>query len=423
MSFYGSGGIKTRLIDPHLDVNKRIVEFRLDDVNALYLSNLRICNLGYFGTTGDYGFSNGIGRMIDRISLYDGNTKISQQTNFSRWTTFNKLRNSNEANHNVQGFLTGSSLGFVVNDSYDTVSDTVPSKCPQISIIHDFEHKDAEDVTFNGWLDLKGCLPYLQAVPFLTTKVFKNLRVVLEYDQSIFTGADSTVMPFLVVDEMMSEDVKSKLMKEIKNVDYVEIEHDSFQVSSVEPSSSNKLVEQTNFKQIRGFNNKVVNRVVVMNEPQNVLNALQDTIAFNDGSQLCFRQKNNIRLNGRQLAVGSGINTPARALAQLTDVWGSCNVVANKQFVSTSHIADGIPLYDATLNKLLDKFDYRCFRLSERVSNLEVTFERTGVFDATYPQNEQLLIPMNARMVVHVFGECLKRLTINKDGSYLVGYV
>jgi len=421
MSFYGSGGIKTRLIDPHVDVNKRIVEFRLDDVNALYLSNMRICNLGYFGTTGGLGFSNGIGRMIDRISLYDGNTKISQQTNFSRWTTFNKLRNSNEANHNVQALLKGSNLGFVVNDLYDTV--TSPQKSPQVSLVNSFEHKNTEDATFKGWLDLKGCFPYLQAVPFLTTKVFKNLRVVIEYNKSIFEGADTTLQPFLVVDEMMSEDVKSKLMKQIKNVDYVEIEHDSFEVPAVVPESSNKVVDQTNFKQIRGFNNKVVNRVVVMNEPQNVLAALKDNVAFNDGSQLCFRQKNNIRLNGRQLAVGSGINTPARALAQLTDVWGSCNVVANKQFVSTSHIADGIPLYDATLKKVLDKFDYRCFRLSERVSNLEVTFERTGVFDAAYNQQEQSQIPKNAQMVVHVFGECLKRLTINNDGSYLVGYV
>jgi len=70
--------------------------------------------------------------------------------------------------------------------------------------------------------------------------------------------------------------------------------------------------------------------------------------------------------------------------------------------------------------KVLDKFDYRAFRINERVETLEVVVGRTGCYDAKGTTQSRL--PLNAKLLVHVFAECVKRININSDGSYLIGY-
>jgi len=380
MSYFGKGGIQTSLTDPHLNKSKRIVEFRLDKLDAMYLSNLRIANLGYYGdASGNLQFANGVGRIIDRISLLDGQTQISQQTQFSRWNTFTSIRTSNENNRNVQHQLTGSGLGYEVQNFYDGSGNSVVVGQSHLQK----EHKLLENDTFHAWFDVKAALPFLQVAPVLSTNVFKNLRLVIEYKQSVFVAPESkTLQPLLIADEMVDEKVKASLMRQMKQMDFIENEHDSFVMEAISDLSANKLtVEQTLVKQIRGFNNKLVNRMVVMNEPMN-LETEDSSVLYNDGSQLLFRQKNNVRLNGRTLLQADGIDTPAKSTAYATDVWGTMNVVANKNFVHNSNVNPKKSLYSDTLNKVLDKFDYRAFRINERVETLEVVVGRTGCYDA-----------------------------------------
>lgn len=423
MAYFGKGGIQTSLTDPHLNKSQRIVEFRLDKLDAMYLSNLRIANLGYYGdASGNLQFANGVGRIIDRISLLDGQTQISQQTHFSRWNTFTSLRTSNENNRNVQHQLTGSGLGFEVKHLYDGVT-----YCAEVGQSNaQKKHESSDSNTFHAWFDVKAALPFLQVAPVLSTNVFKNLRLVIEYKQSVFASSDTTLQPILIADEMVDEKVKASLMRSMKQMDFIENEHDSFVMDAVQDLSANKLtIDQTLIKQVRGFNNKLVNRMVIMNEPMELEDSEKDTtLLFNDGSQLLFRQKNNVRLNGRTLLQADGIDTPAKSTSYATDVWGTMNVVANKNFVHNSNVAPKNSLYSSNLKKVLDKFDYRAFRINERVETLEVVVGRTGCYDAQKHADgkTQSKLPVNAKLLVHVFGECVKRININSDGSYLIGY-
>ena len=254
----------------------------------------------------------------------------------------------------------------------------------------------------------------LNSVLYLPTSVFKNLRVVIEFNKAVGT-AQNTTAPLLIADEMVDSSVKNNLLSSFKGVEFVCVEHDSFVVDKVFSATDTASKTQKTSKLLKGFDNKLLNRFVVVKESAGTN---KSTELGSLGSQLCYREKDNVRVNGRTLLVGDGIDTTAKALSSCSDVYGTCNSYANSLALPVDAQSQSV-LATATSN-ILGEQDYRCFRVAERVEQMEYQFSRQGVFttDVATSNDEKI----NAQLVLHFFGEVPKKMSVNKDGSYIIGY-
>lgn len=414
MAFYTSS-VRTNIHDPHTFVANRYVEFRLGERDACYLSNMRIANLQAVlstATTKPLNYVNGVYPIIRSMTLFDGQTQLCQQNQFPRWSFFQALRSTSDNNLSLNLLLSGTSLGRTID--FDLTGNT---DSPQVKSKLGGDVRDDSVNSFQGWLDVKRFLPLLQVLPYLSTKVFKNLRLVLELDDEFmknrYTDPITITKPILITDEMTDPSVKNKLLKQMKSVDYVELEHDQYTIDAISGlSPTNKSVVQKTTRQLRGFNNKLVNRMCFQFEPTGGTDQLLDKL----GSHHLFRLKTNVILNGRSLLTGSGISSPSEGLSHTSDIWGTITTMGNKGFYPQN--TDGNDLVSTDEQTLMKNVDFRCFRLNEQVKTLEFEFERTGVFDAS-EENKAIA----GQLVVHAFGEVNKRLQVNSDGTYLIGYL
>jgi len=415
MAFY-SGNIRTSILDPRLDKSNKIATFSLDSVDSVYLSNMRLMNVGVTATAGNYNAAAGAYETIDRLTLFDGNTQLSQQIQFPRWAAFKNFHKSNEANRSINHFLNGSGMGYEVQGE-DV--DTAQSK--NLAPLNGAKGFTADaSTTFQSWLDLKTYLPMLRATPFLPTKVFKNLRLEIEYNAAVGT-AQNTTPPILVVDEIMDNETRNSLEKQLTQLDFVQIEHDMVVVDAISDLTANKLTSvQSIQKQLKGFDNKVLNRLLVVKQPQGASAGLSTKMGQLT-SYLQHNEKDNLRINGRTLLVGDGLDTTSKSSAMLSDVWGTCNMYLNRLDLDDN--SDGTSVLDTNTTKdYLGAQDYRCFRVGERVEQMEYIFERTGCFDAA-AAGAQTTLPINSQLVLHYFGEVPKRLQVSSDGTYLISYL
>ena len=413
MSFYTSA-IKTSIHDARLFKDNRRAEFRLDDTNAVYLSNLRLANVGITGTNDEYNFGAGSYEVIDRLSLYDGNTLLDQQLLFPIYASFKNYMKDNASNRSINHFLNGSGMGYEVGgaDTTTASSKIEPTFGPK-------EYQATAGTTFNGWLDLKECLPFLSSVPYLPTAVFKNLRLVIEYNSAVGT-AQNTTAPLLIGDEMMNEDVKSQLVRGFKQFQFVAVEHDSITIDAITgltAGTTSKLQQES--KLLKGFDNKLLNRMVVVKTPVGATEAdgLSAKMVQN-ASCLMFREKENLRVNGRTLLVGDGLDTSAKSTAMLTDVYGTANMFLNRLNLPLD--GRGFDVLGAEPRAILGEQDYRAFRVGQRIEQMELQFERTGVYHST--ATSQTARKTNAQLTLNCFGEVVKQLQVQPDSSYLIAY-
>jgi len=237
---------------------------------------------------------------------------------------------------------------------------------------------------------------------------------VVEFNDNVAAN-QTTTTPLLIVDEMWDSSVKNKLLNEFKGVEFVSVETDSLVVDAAFQVGDTVSKPQAITKQLKGFNNKTLNRMFVVKAPSVTVGA--DTIRTL-GSQLYFNETDNIRVNGRNLLVGNGLDTPAKSLAALTDTYGTCNSYLNTQTLPLGF--NNQALLAANELNMLRLQDYRCFRIGERVLQLDYQFGRLGVFDTDVATSNTRA--NNSSTTLHFFGEVPKKLQVNEDLTYLIAY-
>ena len=90
MSVYNSN-IQTRIVDPVFDRESFRTEFRLGGTNALYLSNMRLINMG-IETTADNKYLPLLGAWcMKSIHIYDGNKLLDQLLESTIYKDFQNL--------------------------------------------------------------------------------------------------------------------------------------------------------------------------------------------------------------------------------------------------------------------------------------------------------------------------------------------
>lgn len=436
-----SNDIKIHELEPlYYSPNNR-VEFRLQS-GKLYTNTIRLCNLGVSKSANQTQLNKlaGCASLIRSMSILDGNVEIQSLTRANEWCAIKHSFKSNQYNEDL-----GSVLNLTQKSAHYNICDATGlqngdrsrgKKIVEGGLRANISATNVNDRrTAKGQLDLSDYMGFLQAVPYLDTSIFKDLKVVIEFDidpVNIFsgqqnTGVVTTVRPFIVVEEIVNpEIVEANLGKDLSAISYKVIENDVVTVPAIVPDAQNPnpIVPQT--FHIHGFNNKSVDRVLV--KTRTTL-ATTENIANNNvmygvyNSQAMLGQKNQIRVNGMNVYARDGITKDNQRLAGVVDTWGGNMSIMNYQQGLAFKSADAVARNDIFNmgNELVGSQSYfACDLAGQTVRDLQLDYERRGFFNATGAQFA--LCKYNSALNLIIFAEVKKAIIIS-GGSYNVVYV
>ena len=354
-----SSSIKSQIIDPVFNSDTRC-EFRLANRGESYLPTMRIGNLGLStsGADNTYHFGPGAMSVISRIQLLDGNEPLDTLRNVGNWLTFKNSLHSNSQNDNVFNKMVGGSTGWATGATGELLSNNNKLIRPS---------GGAETL---GTLDLREVFPLLNSISHLSTKLFKNLRVVIEYNTSKIalvngTGGTDTYtksIPILIVDEIIDEALAATYDKQLVSAAWTAIEHDQVGVPTVPGMPAAPAVgdvalsvQQAVNLRVNGFQNKAVGRVMISKVYQDLDNYLYGDVNMAGvkalaqyGSKALHKEEFNMRINGRNVLTGRGLVTPESMAALCGDTWGDLNVCPGT-FTESVGMDCKYDLTDATL--------------------------------------------------------------------------
>ena len=414
MSTY-NGNIKTTYIDPIFDNVKFRTEWKLPSDSVL-LSNMRLLDIGITANTGT-DLNPLVGAYpIRSIQLYDGNVLLDQQLEASIFKGFQNFNNTNDNNVSVENTVSRNALGFVASGETDWQNGR-----PDKNNIKVQRYNSRSVSGETSWCNIKAVLPFLTSSLVVPTSVYKNLKLVVNWktpnelrdlvvdrsDPGLICLANS----FLAVDEIVSDEAKKVAEKNYKGVVYRAIENDSVFVPQINPPVNGTL-EQDNSFLMNGFNNKSLERVVIVQTPldQSTYTDGTDTKGVgNQGSMPQWNTEYQLRVNGSNKLSRNGFTKRNQRLAQLTDSWGECNLPTGNNFTYFPGMVGKLST-DIEQGQL----DYTALKLNEKVNELVVDMKRTGV-DGNAKLNQPLRL--------NVFGEVVKSVYVNPNGTYTVSYI
>lgn len=407
MSFY-TNAIKTELIDPVIHIDNRRSEFRLVKDN-LYLSNLRICNLGLRTTVGNdkYNILTGALGIIKRIELLDGSTQLDVIEAFNILQAFRNYNKTNDENLSLNNNLVNNSLGF----RYKSVDGTLAT-----SHITNTEAKGIStnyDESGQAWVNLLQLFPMLKNMKYVHCGIFKDFRIVIEYIDDVkeaIQGDTSvvTLRPFLVADNVMNENLAMEIKKNFKGLVYMSMEHELIIIPQRTDAGEQKIVQK-----LQGFNKKRLNRMLFVKTPTESANTLKLA-----GSVAMHNDKFNIRINGDEKFARDGIIGYNERLALLSQTYGDCNSSSFSNVPTSNDTDANIKPYKTNTEPLtlVGKLDYFGLDMAgEKVGVVELVYSRTIVAGVAGPNIVQQ-INMNC------FAECVKQLVMVGD-DYVIQYL
>lgn len=451
MSLY-STSVSTATIDPVFHSSRRCT-FSLGLTDQAYLPNLRLGNLGVqANTTTEYALGCGVAGSIARITLLDGEEEIDSLRQVNSWLTFRSFFRPNaDAAYIKQPLEGGSGRGFTSSTSMETV---VPLPFRKYAT-------NAAGLVNNqhihtGTLDLREVFPILGSMTHLSTAIFKNLRIVIEYetDQARMLVQDnraaSPLVPILMADEITDQALIQTLDKQLMSspVFWDAVEMDQIGVKAISDTDNDGSTvalraENTQIVALQsaGFLGKYVKRMMIKKSPQNkALNVVGTNVqGFGaNGSLSMNKEQINLRVNGRSLLGGRGYTTPAQMAMGTSDVWGEINAPAYGavQSVGLDAARDdaenapaGVaptepsiltvgtaPRHAATTGQQ----SYCSFNMESRVDNLIIEYQRTGRFQAPNIIGQG---GTGVAIDLTCFAEVSKSLTVMGGGKWRIQYV
>jgi len=441
MAFYNSS-IKTNVYDPILTLNNNRAEWQLPS-GSLYLSSLRIHNLGAFLTAGGaikWNTKGGIYSYIRNITLYDGSVILDQLRNVSEYMAFKNYNKANRNNVSIEKIKKGHSYGFTVGNTDGGVIENA---------------WESKDITANVattpryCLDLRDVLPMLRNSQFLPGQLYQNLRLVIEFkrdtlstlqDNTSITNLSTLTDTLLVVDELVNEQAVQQALTQYQGVAFSAIENDAFvvqadgTVNAATTSSTN-----TTSTILHGFQDKFVNRLLMFVSPMTALASVGvagGTGVLTSGGALRAARLNGeiiqLRLNGANMFGGTGISSSAEKLAMLHDTWGMCNHAPGTELLglfSQRTTAQGISSPEYVADMMNSNSYFGCF-IRDRIGSLQVDITQTQYIPtgSAFPQaidnaiqnNQDIMLGGQAQQV-NVFGEVRKSIMV-EGSNYRVLY-
>lgn len=383
-----SNRIKTVVLDPVFHNNNR-TEFQFSP-NMVMLSNLRLIDISVTATPAvAIPSDTGVLGLIKNIFLYDGGVLIDQMYNLPDYIRFLNANKSNDKNASTSCWLNGSTFGFSVTKGVQIDATTGLIS----SIKGQSQYDTAYQTTYKGWFGLTQVMDFLVKANYLSTNVFRNLRVVIEWNLLNIAGFDSLVRPALVLDQIIDEKAVAQIEKALMKttIVYKPIERDGGNVAII---GANNTKQDTSI-QLKAFDGKTLIKLLVLKK-------------VNDNSVPFNLESLNLTVNGRQLVPYNGIDAANKKAMYLNESWGTVNLLPGDndiRYVRASEIARAGSI--ATLN------DYFGVNVGEPISELSVRYSRTSTTVANTKTAFNLLC----------YGEVMKAIQINGDGDYNVMYM
>ena len=437
--------IQTKILDPQFFNNTQGCEFRLNDLNVTYLTSMYLGNVGAYGTNGNratlkYNNYGGVKNLVKNITLYNGGDVLAQLLDAGSWVAF---KGQNQDNSDLLSKSSKSQgRGALQNENKNNT--TGANSEERISgLVHPITDGigATEAATGTGYFDIRDLLKELKQITSLDTSVFKNLRLVVNWeldpykisnDIGTLTAMKAT-RPILVVDCVNDPDIRKQLLDNSKAVSYTCIESDRVIIGAVGPTGVNVRSSSV----LKGFDNKVVNRMLLVNQPTEaalgVLTMADNAGAY--GTQVLYAGKNNsiaqynlqvqVAVNGSNLFNGEGLSGAASRQAIMTDTWGDmvANYGSNQVGIcdnSTGLIGTVSDGYFNDPARLQFGGDYTGFKVMDRVKYLELSYTRSGV-----AVTNNLVFnagASNQAINVIVYAEVPKMLMI-QGGDYRIAYM
>ena len=426
MSVYNSN-ITTRILDPQFDRKNFRTEFRLD-AGTVYLSNMRLIDMGYTDT----GSSPSVGAYnellgafcANSIQLYDGNKLLDQILEADLYKAFQTFNKSNNESLSVDAYLDKTEYGFSIslNDTWQSFNTNQPD--PRDIKIYPPPVEGA--VGEKSWFSLKGFLPFLSASLYVPTTVFKNLRLVINWkspaelkalseNQSLtYETLENTA---LIVDELNEGDAKMAAIKNYKGVVFNAIEHDRVVVDAVTPSADSTHVQDKSYL-VNGFNNKTVERLIAIQSPTDPSTYTNSSgLLVGGGRVSSMSQLDNAfqyRVNGANKLPRDGFTRKNQRLAALVDAMGECALPSGANYV---YFPNAIPQKEfdiQTDSPIMSHLDWTALEVREPVKELIVNYKRRGVHGNA---------DLNQQLLLNLFGECTKAVSVDANGRYVIQYL
>ena len=435
-----SSSVRMSIIDAIISNNSQLI-FRLG-ANSVYTSKMKLANIALVcaaGNTGTYNMVAGNGQSIKRIALMDGGVVLDQLTSANMFYGFKKFNSSNRRNRSYNRRSVGNKLGFEFGNTTNSALTTGQVSTNVLS--------NTTALTFKSCIYLDDWIAMLRSTEYLSTNLFKDLRVVVEYDLSNLNCGAGTITtdvatltpasdPLLVVEEIVREDIRQQIEQSLGSFTWFGIESDVVQVNAglkadgTKPSAAGETVVQTTSLQYRGFNNKYIRRVLLVNTPQNDATAspnLQTDSAVigagNLSSTSNLQEKLNLVVNGA-LLLPTGCNKQNEKLGMLVDSWGEVNAPLG---TATTGIFGGSDNINGSHN-FEGRLTYTGLNVSSRIQSLKVNLTRTCQFNdtrtATYAGGVRTQFDQyNCPLLVTMFAEVRKAIVVQPNGTYSISYI
>jgi len=417
MSVY-NGNILTRIIDPIYDSANFKTEFRLNAPDVAYLANMRLIDMGIDSTPLNQ-YDSAVGAFcMESIQLYDGNVLLDQVLNASIWNTWKNLNKTNDVNMSVEGVIKAHRLGYMAEGSAEY---STTDRLEQSSFtVEPYPVRTLSNSTQTEALfDLKSFLPFLDHMMVISTRTFKNLRIVINWKnpaqmkdlvQDRTTTLNTQLNTALIVDMIQQQDTVASLTKAYKGHSWLAVENDRVFVPEINPPADS--TEEQDIKVlVNGFNNKTVERLNVVQTPLKEATWVDGTDTLWGANQTSVSQwdsKYQFRVNGANKLPRDGFTKKNQRLAQLTEAYGEVNLFPTQNFTYVPIMTPQLPNVEHGQGKV----DYTAVEIKERVNELQLLYKRTGV------AGNDLL---NQSLHITLFGEVRKSLEVNGD-SYRIFY-
>jgi len=429
-----SFNLKRTFVQPIFDKDNFRSEFRLSSAGEVLLPSLTLLNHGSISNAGNskYLAPMGIMGLVKKISLFDGNVKLDDLVEFSRVCAFKKFNRPNSSALNIDHYADGNAVGFVVEGNRAAKGTSADIQGGVQVLRQEDTGYRADSASKQGIVNLAEYLSFLRSAPSLPTSVFKNLRVVIDYESnplnfcrdSSVTG--KTIQPLMAVDVVKDDSIAKSLISQFRGVVWKAIEHDQVLLDAVsEPATRITENKKTETKTFHGFNNKRVGRMFMAKQPltaSTFKGAGTVVLPYGDKTSISpMGEEVQFRVNGSNKLARNGMTGKNEMLGMLVDTYGDfvCPAGCNQAGVFNLGAAqvDANTRYNRDVIHSYDDFKgmqgYIGLDLGgEKINELKVDYTRVGAKDSAMN---------NQSFNMHLFGEVQKSLAVSGD-SYVVAY-